>query len=136
MLFDDFERTSDGTSALPPEHGEQFYTFLNQAAGEPWQQVRDTLTQWLSHYPADDRPALVARFRRTDRRGFLGAFWELYLHELFRRLGFLIELHPRVAVTTHRPDFRLRRGTSMLYVEAVTIYERPAYSIDDRRLVP
>lgn len=141
MLFDDFKRTSsgrtrNGTNDLPPESGEALFPFLNEAAGEPWQRVRDTLTDWLAHYPAEDQPALVARFRRTDRRGFLGAFWELYLHELFRRLDFQIELHPRVAATSHRPDFRLSRGTTVTYVEAVTIYERPAYSIDDTRLAP
>src|SRR6185437_6010020 len=98
--------------------------------------VRDILTEWLSAYPVDEQRTLISRFRRTDRRGFLGAFWELYLHELFRRLGFRIELHPEVAASTHRPDFRLQRGNAMIYVEAVTIYEPQAHSPDDVRLAP
>lgn len=132
MLFDDFQRTNGN----PPEHGEPLYTFLNRAAGEYWQSVRDILTEWLSYYPASEQPTLISRFRRTDRRGLLGAFWELYLHELFRRLDFRIELHPEVAATTHRPDFRLHRGTAVVYVEAITLYEPQAYSIDDARLAP
>lgn len=132
VLFDDFQRTNGN----PSEYREPLYTFLNRAAGGCWQSVRDNLTEWLSDYPVDEQPTLIARFRRTDRRGFLGAFWELYLHELFRRLGFQIELHPEVAGTTHRPDFRLLQGSTVVYVEAVTIYEPQAHSIDDARLAP
>lgn len=131
-LFDDFQRTNDHAA----EPGEPLYRFVNRAAGEEWQTVRDLLTEWLAAYPADEQRLLISRFRRTDRRGFLGAFWELYLHELFRRLGFAIELHPEIAGTTHRPDFRLRRGSAMIYAEAVTVYEPQAYSHDDERLAP
>jgi len=129
MLFDDFERINGN----PAEHGESLYTFLNRAAGEYWQSVRDVLTEWLSHYPEVERSTLISRFRRTDRRGFLGAFWELYLHEVFRRLGFEIALHPAVSGTTHRPDFRLQLGTAITFVEAVTIYEP---QVDSRDMYP
>jgi hypothetical protein len=132
MLFDDCERIEGD----PSEPGESPYTFLNSAAGESWQRVRDLLTEWLSHYPAEDRPTLITRFRRSDRRGFLGAFWELYLHELFRRLGFDIVLHRTVDRANHRPDFRLHLGNTVTYVEAVTIYESQARPIDDARLAP
>jgi hypothetical protein len=125
MLFDDFERINGN----PSEHGEPLYPFLNRAAGEYWQNVRDLLTEWLSQYPEAERPTLISRFRRTDRRGFLGAFWELYLHEVFRRLGFEIAFHPAVSGATRRPDFRLQLGTAVTYVEAVTIYEPQAHSI-------
>jgi hypothetical protein len=132
QLFDDIERTNGN----PAEAGEPLYAFVNQAAGADWQRVRDSLTEWLAAYPVDEQRSLISRFRRTDRRGFLGAFWELYLHELFRRLGFRIELHPEVAASTHRPDFRLHRGTTVIYVEAVTVYEPQAHSPDDARLAP
>lgn len=132
MLFDDFPRTN----TKPPEPGEPLYPFLNGAAGEYWQSVRDMLTSWLSQYPHDEQATLIARFRRTDRRGFLGAFWELYLYETFRRLGFRIELHPEIVATTHRPDFRLQRGAEAFYVEAVTIYEPQAHSLEEARLAP
>lgn len=132
MLFDNVDRINGN----PAEHGEPLYTFLNRAAGDYWQSVRDVLTEWLSHYPEEERPTLISRFRRTDRRGFLGAFWELYLHEVFRRLGFEVILHPEVNGATRRPDFRLQMGTAVTYVEAVTIYEPQAQSIDDVRLAP
>lgn len=132
MLFDDFERTNGD----PAEPGESLYEFLNRAAGDDWQHVRDVLSVWLDQYPEEDRPTLVSRFRRTDRRGFLGAFWELYLHEVFRRLGFEIALHPTVSGATHRPDFLLRLGTAVTYVEAMTIFESQAQPIDSARLAP
>jgi hypothetical protein len=131
-LFDEFQRIN----SRPAESGESLYAFVNRAAGAEWQCVRDVLTEWLSAYPADEQRTLISRFRRTDRRGFLGAFWELYLHELFRRLGFRIELHPQLAASTHRPDFRLHRGESVVYLEAVTVYEPHAHSLDDERLAP
>ncbi|HEX3723926.1 MAG TPA: hypothetical protein VHV31_14140 [Nitrolancea sp.] len=132
MLFDHFERINGN----PAEHGESLYSFLNRAAGEQWQSVRDVLSEWLSHYPEGEQSTLISRFRRTDRRGFLGAFWELYLHDLFRRLGFEIALHPEVSGTTHRPDFRLQRGSAHTYVEAVTIFEPQPHSIEDARMAP
>lgn len=132
MLFDDFQRSN----ISPLQDGELLYTFLNRAAGDYWQSVRDVLTAWLANYPAAEQPTLIARFRRTDRRGFLGAFWELYLHELFTRLGFQIELHPKVSGTTHRPDFHLRQGAAEIFVEAVTHFEPQAHSLDDVRLTP
>ncbi len=132
MLFDNVERINGN----PSEHGEPLYTFLNRAAGDYWQSVRDVLTEWLSRYPAEEQRTMISRFRRTDRRGFLGAFWELYLHEVFRRLGFEVVLHPEVNGATRRPDFRLQLGTAVTYVEAVTIYEPQAHSIDDARLAP
>ena len=130
MLFDDFERTNGNQS----EDGEPLFTFLNRAAGSNWQSVRDLLSAWVSAYPAQDRAALISRFRRTDRRGFLGAFWELYLHELFRRLGFAIELHPSIDGVRHRPDFLLSKDDTCVYVEAVTKYEPQSFSADDERL--
>jgi hypothetical protein len=132
LLFDDIQRTNDNRA----EPEESLYTFVNRAAGEEWQQVRDILSEWLAAYPVDDQRTLVSRFRRTDRRGFLGAFWELYLHELFRRLGFRIELHPEIVASTHRPDFRLQRDSAEIYVEAVTVFEPQAHSDDDARLAP
>ncbi|MGA7673189.1 MAG: hypothetical protein WBW04_22420 [Nitrolancea sp.] len=132
MLFDDFERVNGN----PAKDGEPLFTFLNGAAGSYWQAVRDLLSGWVAAYPAEDRPALISRFRRTDRRGFLGAFWELYVHELFRRLDFEIELHPSIDVVTRHPDFRLRKDGASMYVEAVTIYEPQSHSADDERLAP
>ena len=132
LLFDDFERTNTD----PAEHGEPLFAFLNGAAGPYWQSVRDLLSDWVAHYPAEERAALISRFRRTDRRGFLGAFWELYLHELFRRLEFDIELHPSIDGVTRHPDFRLRKDEASIYVEAVTIYEPQSRSAEDERLAP
>ena len=132
MLFDDFEQTNDN----PFEDGEPLFAFINRAAGENWQSVRELLSEWVAAYPNSDRAALISRFRRTDRRGFLGAFWELYLHELFRQLGFAIELHPTIDGVRHRPDFLLSREGTSVYVEAVTKYEPQSYSADDERLAP
>ncbi len=38
---------------------------------------------------------------------FEGAFFELYLHALFRRLGYQIEVHPEAGGSGKRPDFRM-----------------------------
>lgn len=130
MLFDDVPRID----ANPRGYGEPLYAFLNRVAGEYWECVRNLLSEWHRHYPEADQQVLRRRFQSPDRRGLLGAFWELYLHELFRRLDFTIELHPRVIGADRRPDFRLARGSSVLLVEAVTIYEPEGETRIDGRL--
>lgn len=49
------------------------------------------------------------------------AFWELYLHEAFDRLGFAITHELDVPGSTRHPDFLLTRDDEEFYVEAVMV---------------
>lgn len=50
------------------------------------------------------------------------AWWELYLHELFLRLGYEITIHPAIDGTERKPDFGLRSDSSELLVEASVVF--------------
>jgi hypothetical protein len=112
-LFDDVVRT-DGS---PSRYTEGRFAFLNRAAGKPFDEVRLVAESWFAKYPASGRTDLRARFRSKQRRETNAAWWELYLHEAFRRLGARITLHPEVANTTRRPDFLVNASVGSFYLE-------------------
>jgi len=61
------------------------------------------------------------RFCRDDDTDHLAAFWEMYLHECFVRLGFEVDVAIGLDSTDRRPDFKLRRGDGELLVEATAV---------------
>jgi hypothetical protein len=126
-LFDDFTRTDP----MAARHQEGSFAFLNRVATPWWSQVRACLERWFASYCADASPVKVAdlraRFRSSDGRQHLGAWWELYIYWLLR------SLHPdkwlgvereRVGHLT-RPDFCVAahaEAPADLWVEAVTTF--------------
>jgi hypothetical protein len=113
-LFDQRKRTDP----YPATDDEGSYVFLNRVAGPFWQRVRDFTDEAFVEYPPRAAEDLRARFRDPSWSSHIGAWWELYLFTLFRRLGYEVEVHPDLpAVTTH-PDFRCRNGASTFLVEA------------------
>jgi len=89
--------------------------------------------EWFSHIPAEAKPDLRGRLR-ADNRQSESAFWELYLHEAYRRSGFDIEIHPEINGSTARPDFRLDRGSDRWYLEAVSVGQPQQEIGEDQRL--
>jgi hypothetical protein len=83
--------------------------------------VRSLLEEWFLRYPEEHRVEFLGAFQSGNDMQFIAASFELYLHELFLRQGFEVEVHPQVSSgkkTT--PDFRVTdpRGISF-YLEAV-----------------
>jgi hypothetical protein len=116
-LFDEFERTD----ASPARHDEDRYTFLNRVDQPYWQRTRDELERWYVDFPDQQRGFdLCKRFRRPEPNQHFGAWWELYLHRLFRCLGFDIEVDP--PVSGGKPDFRMTRDSEAFLVEATTSF--------------
>ena len=56
---------------------------------------------------------------------FRSAFFEIYLHELFVKGGYDVEIHPHLRGTSRRPDFLISRGIESFYVEAKVPGSRP-----------
>ena len=83
--------------------------------------MRELGNQWVEHYPIEHRLDLLGRLQSNRLGDFHPAFWELYLHEYFLKLGFQVEVHPQVSGTTKRPDFLVSSSESRFYVEAVTV---------------
>ena len=124
-LFDNFERTD----ASPRRYDEDRYRFLNRVDQPYWQRIRQELERWYADFPDDQRNVdLCKRFRRPKPNQHFGAWWELYLHHLFRRLGFAVKVDP--PVRGGKPDFRMTRGSDPFLVEATTSFSS---IVDDDR---
>lgn len=109
--------------ATPSKHGESTYQFLDRVAGAFWDQCRILIDEWLANYPESDGPALRARLRSGDDRVFTSAFWELYLHETYRRDGWTVQVEPTLPGVTTRPDFLVSKAGESYYVEARCTFE-------------
>lgn len=115
-IFDQAVRTD----RRPSEHGESNFEFLNRVGGDYWEHPRVLMQTWLDRIPADQEyNDLCQRFRSRQDEQFRSAFLELYLHEGLVRAGFAVEIHPLVAQSPRRPDFRAERDGQDLFVEAV-----------------
>lgn len=114
-LFDDIVRSDP----RPKLYRESSYEFLNRVRSRFWGRVRDELEAWFAGYPAGGRNDVSGRFRDRQQDQHLGGWWELYLHQLFQRLGYAVEVHPEVEGVSAHPDFLLHRdGLPVAYVEA------------------
>lgn len=128
-LFPDQPRTD----RLPQRSTETHYGFLQRVDDPVFARVRDLLNAWFERFAgSQDAQAEKDLRRRLMAKGegqFNPAFWELYLHELFSRLGFAAKVHPDSERGT-KPDFELTGNGTRFYVEAVAPI--PHYSDGDR----
>src|SRR5690348_7563210 len=115
-IFDEADRWD----TRPAEHSESTFEFLNRIGEDFWQHPRALMPAWLNRVPGDkDYTDLRQRFRSRDDEQFRSAFLELYLHEALLRAGYSVAIHPSVAKSSQRPDFRAEREGQVLYMEAV-----------------
>jgi hypothetical protein len=127
-LFPDAPRTDPWTQRA----SESDYAFFQRVDDPACGRVRDLFNVWFERFAGSQDAGSVRdlrnRFRAKQGGQFLSAFWELYLHELFSRLGFTPEVHPDSGNGT-RPDFLMTRGTERFYLEAVM--PTPRFSASD-----
>jgi hypothetical protein len=101
------------------KHADDEFRYMNLHADVPVLAAREILERWYSHFPFAHRLDLVRRFRSKNHKQHDGAFWELYLHELFRQMGYGVQVHPHLNNIETRPDFLLTRyGIPFAFVEA------------------
>ena len=103
MLFEERERSYFG----PRRWAEPHYSFLNRSAHPAEAGVRALMNRWYREYPETARADLRGRFRSKDIGQHTGALNELFLHALFRRLGYRIDVAPAGSDNRSRPDFLL-----------------------------
>jgi hypothetical protein len=106
-------------------NAEPIFQYLERSARIEAERVRELIEQWFANYPDQEKGELRRRLQTNDDKIFSSSFFELYLHELFRRLGCLIEIHPDRGISNTRfPDFRITEmeGKSY-YLEAVSVDE-------------
>jgi hypothetical protein len=105
----------------PRAWGEPSYDFLDRAAGARWQRVRDTLDGWYARLPEAARRDLRNRFVLHDELAHAGAFWELWVHEAHRRLGFDVGVQIGIDAGERRQDFLVTRGDERFWLEATVV---------------
>ncbi len=110
QLFEDKERTV----YIRAWDIENRYVRYDSCSSELSSQIRDTLNDWYKYYPDTEKSELKKRLQTS----FSSAFYELFLHELFRRQGFVLEPHPILPNTTKRPDFLVCGHGLEFYLEA------------------
>jgi hypothetical protein len=115
MVFDSGPRAYAG----PREYGEPQYTFFDRSGRPPFEAVRRRINDWYSHLCDGLKDGVFHRLCSEDDREFDAAFWELFLHELFTRLGYEISCEPTLP-NNRKIDFLLRRGDAAFYLEATT----------------
>lgn len=115
MLFDEINQDYKG----PALYADPIFYYLNRSARLEFKRIRNLLEKWFRHFPSEAQTDLRGRFRSKDDRQSLGAFFELYLHEILSKSGFSVEIHPTVGNRATHPDFRLLKdGKPLFYLEA------------------
>lgn len=127
-VFDDFVRTN----AKIARHDEGRFAFLNRSASRYFSACRDLIDEWFGHVPAEHQPDLRGKLRSEIHHR--SAFWELYLHEAYRRSGYHIAIHPDVPGRPTHPDFLVSRDDERFYLEAVTVGRNRAEIAEEARL--
>lgn len=112
-LFDSFERTCLEFA----KHNDNTYEYYNNSARTDMSKVRDTLERWFHNYPEEEKKELKNRFKKD----FDSSFYELFLHELFCKLGYDITIHPDLLSSPKKPDFLISKDNLELYIEAKVV---------------
>jgi hypothetical protein len=128
-VFDDISPFGDPYASPRETH----FEFVNRAPGSNWARVRELVETWFSRFPAGSQADLAGRFRAKRAGQFLGAFWELYLYELFLRLGCVIARSPSAFNATKQPDFSLSKDSKECLLEATVLNEENKLQEEDAR---
>lgn len=100
MLFSNVMRTD----TRPKLYGEALFPYLDKSGRAFAASVRQLLEEWVAHYPDSEKEEFKRRLCTNKNMNFLSACFELYLHELLRRLGYKLSVHP-VTNSSRRLDF-------------------------------
>jgi hypothetical protein len=116
-----FDKTQNGGSE-GASYTEPHFAFLNRTTREEFSRIRDLLEVWFEHYPTTEQSEFRSRFRSSNDFQHQAAFFELFLHELFLRLGCKVKLHPSLDKTTKVPDFLIEpQASHKFYLEATVV---------------
>ena len=98
----------DGPRELPggADYLVSQFDYLNSSARVEAAKVRAVVERMFDRYPAQTQEALRRRLRSVDNNTYLGAFFELALHDLLLRSGCrVLAVEPDLEDTLRSPDF-------------------------------
>ncbi|MET8902171.1 hypothetical protein [Streptomyces sp. NPDC004538] len=118
-------RSRHRSDVSPKRAAEADAEFLDRIAGPFWDQVRDVINEWWSHFPDHAQPGLRSRLldRNSDTNVY-SALWELYLHELLLGSGCTVEVEPQIGTNGKNPDFLVSHDGGQFVVEAIWTAQR------------
>lgn len=116
----------------PKLYSEESFSYYNRSARPAVARIREVLQEWFDRYPVAEQEELWRRFRAD----FAAAFFELFLHELLRRLGIEPIPHPFLdAQTKRRPDFlAVSPGGKRFLLEATLARDESVKKRAERRI--
>lgn len=116
----------------PALHGEPHASYLNRSGRAEFAMARERINGWFNHLCPELQAGVRTRLRSRDDQEFASAYWELFLHELFIRLGYQVTCEP-VLPNGRRIDFLVTSGSSSMYVEATIARSSGAERAADAR---
>lgn len=113
MLFKPVEQKQGPTTAR-----ERTFEFLQRGGRSGAVEIRQWIESWFQTIPDNRRKALEKRLKSERFDQFLGAMFELEIHEILRRLGCVIEIEPELPGSNGKVDFRVIDKAQEFYIEA------------------
>ncbi len=116
-LFDDIERTDYELA----KYAEPQFVYLNRSMRVEIARIHDEPEEWFSHYPVAGQAELCERFRSVIDLQHQAASFELFLHELFLRLGCQGSLHFAIPTGAKTPDFLVESPNGDYFCTEATV---------------
>jgi hypothetical protein len=118
-IFSDRVRTDPSRA----RRAETTFPFLDRVDDPVFARVRRLIEEWFAAYPSNgsdkQRGELRGRFTSGNDQDFASAFWELYLHETYRRAGYAATPHPETPTGAEIDFLMARDDGATFYLEAV-----------------
>jgi hypothetical protein len=130
-IFDEIKRSDKRSKYF----NESSFDYYNLSARPGMAAIRELIERWYADFPSAGKTDIRGRLRSGRQTDFLSSFFELYLCQLSRALGFSVEIYPEMSHHARKshPDFILSHaGEPALYVEA-TLAQEPQSTVAARR---
>ena len=97
--------------------------WLNRSPGAG--PILAAIEDWLDSYPRTDRQGMLSRLWSPDDLKHYSAAFELFLHALFVKFRYTVDVHPEVPGSTKHPDFLVSGPEDVrFFVEACVVRGR------------
>ena len=96
---------------------ETTFEFLQRGGRKEAVEIRQWIESWFQAIPDNRRKALEGRLKSERFDQYLGAIFELEIHEILRRLGCIIEIEPELS-SGGTVDFHVIDKAQEFYIEA------------------
>lgn len=126
-LFSEIKRDFTG----PAEANEDSFSYYERSARKDISKVRDLLEKWFQNLPETEKYEVKKRFKKS----FDSVFYELFLFNFFKKLGYEIIIHPKIENTDKKPDFLVSKDGIEIYIEAKICKDKSNFEESNEKLI-